>query len=155
VRGQKQLDFPDELRMQDARDRFLEANGFSVNDYSAPTFRLGVLGLALRFPNTKGRQADVPLHDLHHILTGFATDWIGEGEIGIWEIRTGCRSFAAYFLNGGGVLIGLFLSPRRIWRAFHAAKGQRNLYGDSASYDHLLQMTVGELRVHLGLSRVA
>jgi hypothetical protein len=97
----------------------------------------------------------VPLHDLHHILTGFATDWIGEGEIGVWEIRTGCRSFAAYFLNGGGVLIGLLLSPRRMVRAFHAAKGQRNLYRDSVSYDRMLQMTVGELRAHLGLSQVA
>src|SRR5215469_14126369 len=121
--------------MQDARVLFLAANGFNIKDYSAPTFTLGFFGLTLKFPNTKGRQSDVPLHDLHHILTGFGTDWTGEGEIGIWEIRTGCRTFAAYFLNSGGVLMALVRSPRRVVRAFRAAKGKRNLYADSATYD--------------------
>lgn len=141
--------------MQEALDLFLGTNGFSTRDYTAPTFTLVMVGLALKFPNTKGRQADVPLHDLHHILTGFGTNWIGEAEIGAWEIRTGCRSFAAYFLNGGGVCIGLLLSPRRVWRAFRAAKGKRNLYHEPTSYDRLMQMTVDEIRAHLGISRPA
>ncbi|HYL64494.1 MAG TPA: hypothetical protein VE077_17910 [Candidatus Methylomirabilis sp.] len=93
----------------------------------------------------------MPLHDLHHVLTGFGTNWIGEAEIGAWELRAGCNSFITYFLNGGGVLIGLFVSPRRVCRAFRAAKGQRTLYRDPLAYESLLRMTVSELRTRLGI----
>lgn len=136
---------------EEARDKFLAARGFRVADYAAPTFTIGVLGLSLKFPNPRARKCAVPLHDLHHILTGFGTDWIGEAEIGAWELRAGCNSFITYFLNGGGVLIGLFLSPRRVWRAFRGAKGQRTLYRDPLPYESLLQMGVGELRKRLGI----
>jgi hypothetical protein len=125
--------------MQEACDLFLAANGFSVKDYVAPSFALGILGLRVKRPNTKGRQRDVPLHDIHHVLTGYATDWTGEAEIGAWEIRTGCRFFAAYFLNGSRVLLGLFLSPRRVWRAVSSARGKRNLYHDSLPYDRVME----------------
>ena len=145
------LAFPDCLQMEEARDLYFAANGFSTRDYDAPTFTLGIFGLSLRFPNTTARKRVVPLHDLHHILTGFGTDWMGEAEIGAWELRAGCNSFIAYFLNGSGVIIGFFISPHRVWRAFQSAKGQRTLYRDTASYDQLLQMTVGELRKRLGI----
>lgn len=139
------------MLLEDARDLFLAPNGFSVRDYAAPTFTIGILGMRLKFPNTKGRKRAVPLHDLHHVLTGFGTNWVGEAEIGAWELRAGCNSFITYYLNGGGVLIGLFLSPSRVLRAFRAAKGQRTLYRDPASYEQLLQMSVGEVRKRLGI----
>jgi hypothetical protein len=97
------------------------------------------------------RKRVVPLHDLHHVLTGYGTDWVGEAEIGAWELRAGCDSFVAYFLNGGGVLIGIFLSPGRLWRAFRAAKGQQTLYRDAAEYDSIPRRTVGEVRRKLGI----
>ena len=143
--------YPDTLLLEEARNLFFVANGFRVEDYAAPTFTIGILGIQLKFPNTASRKRVVPLHDLHHVLTGFGTDWMGEAEIGAWELRAGCNSFIAYFLNGSGVIIGLFLSPRRVWRAFLAAKGQRTLYRDPVPYERLLQMTVGEVRQRLGI----
>jgi len=143
--------YSDNLLMREARDLYLSANGFSLADYHASTFTIGILGLPLKFPNTKARQRVIPLHDLHHVLTGYATDWAGEAEIGAWELRAGCDSWIAYLLNGGGVMIGLFLCPRRVWRAFLRAKGQHTLYGDPIPYERLLQMTVGDLRKKLGI----
>ena len=139
--------------MREALDHFLASNGFRVEDYSAPTYTVKFWRFPVRFPNTKGHQWATPLHDLHHILTGYQTDWIGEAEIGAWELRAGCKSFITYFLNGSGVIIGLFISPRRVWRAFRTAKGQRTLYYDPIPYDHLLNMSVGELRKRLGIYR--
>ena len=139
--------------MREARDLYLAENGFSIRDYYAPMFTIAIFGLALKFPNTEAHKRAVPLHDLHHVLTGYGTDWIGEAEIGAWELRAGCNSFIVYFLNGSGVIIGLFISPRRVWRAFRAARGQRTLYNDPAPYERLLQMTVSELRKRLGISR--
>jgi hypothetical protein len=144
---------PAEMRLREARDHYLDANGFTTAEYGASTFTIGIWGIPFKFPNPKSRKRVIPLHDLHHVLTGYATDWMGEGEIGAWELRAGCTTFIAYFLNGGGVLIGLFISPRRVWRAFRAAKGQRTLYRDPASYESLLQMTVGEVRERLGIPR--
>ena len=145
--------YSDDLLMQEARDLHLAANGFSIGDYEAKTFTIGIFGLALKFPNTEARKRAVPLHDLHHVLTGYGTNWIGEAEIGAWELRAGCNSFVTYFLNGSGAVIGLFLAPRRLWRAFQAAKGQRTLYSDPTPYERLLHMTVGELRMRLGIPR--
>lgn len=143
--------YSDSITLQEARDRFLAANHLSVDGYAGPTFTIGVFGLSLKFPNTAARKRAVPLHDLHHVLSGYKSDWLGEAEIGAWELRAGCNSFITYFLNGGGVIIGLFLSPRRVWRAFRAAKGQHTLYLDSLPYERLLQMTVGEVRHRLGI----
>lgn len=143
--------YPDVLVMQEARDHFLRVNGFQTEDYSAAMFTVRFCGLPLKLPNTEARKRAVPLHDLHHILTGYETSWIGEAEIGAWEIRAGCNSLTVYGLNGSAVVLGLFLSPRRVWRAFLAAKGQRTLYRDPVPYDLLLEITAGELRKRLGI----
>jgi hypothetical protein len=143
--------YPDSLPMKEARDLYLAANSFSVREYDASTYTIHMLGLNLRFPNTPSHKRAIPLHDLHHVVTGYSTGWIGEAEIGAWELRAGCNSFITYFLNGGGVLIGLFISPRRVWRAFRDARGQRTLCRDPLPYDRLLQMSVGELRARLGI----
>ena len=139
------------LLLREARDTFLAAHGFAVKDYAASTFTIRFGKFPVKFLNTEARKRAVPLHDLHHILTGYGTSWIGEAEIGAWELRAGCNSFILYWLNGWGVIIGLFLSPARVLRAFRRAKGQRTLYRHSIPYDSLLQMTVGEARSRLGL----
>jgi len=143
--------YSDTTILKEARDHFLATNQLSVEEYRAPTFTIGVLSWRLTFPNTKARKRAVPFHDLHHVLTGYGTTWMGEAEIGAWELRAGCNSFITYYLNGDGVLIGLLLSPCRVWRAFRAAKGQHTLYLDSLPYERLLKMTVGEVRQRLGI----
>src|SRR5262245_59588115 len=116
------------MSMREARDLFLHRNGLSLAGYTAPTFTVKLLGIPLTFPSTANRKRALPLHDFHHILTGYGTNWIGEAEIGAWELRAGCNSLVPYWLNGSGAIIGLFISPRRVWRAIRAARGQRTLY---------------------------
>jgi hypothetical protein len=130
--------------MEHARDQFLAANGFRVEDYTAPTYTVKLWGLPLKLPNTKAHQWATPLHDLHHILTGYPTDWIGEAEIAAWELRAGCKTLVVYWLDLSGVAIGLFISPLRVWRAFRSARGQRTLYRDTKLCATMMQMTVGE-----------
>jgi len=137
--------------MLEARDRFLAGNGFRVEDYSAPTYTIKLWRLRLRFPNTKGHQWATPLHDLHHVLTGYRTDWIGEAELAAWELRAGCKTFVVYWLDAAGVTIGLFIAPARVWRAFLRAKGQRTLYRDRALRESVPVMTVGEVRARWGI----
>lgn len=103
------------------------------------------------FPNTAGRRRDVPFHDLHHVVTGYGTDLLGEAEIGAWELGSGCsESPAARFLDAQVMGFMLPRHPRRIYRAFLRGRHSRNLYG--TRYDEaLLGRTVAELREELGL----
>lgn len=143
--------YPGALTILQARDLFFSRNGFRLEDYSAPTYTVRIWRWPLRFPNTKAHQWATPLHDLHHILTGYGTDWIGEAEVAAWELRAGCKTLVVYWLDVSGVAIGLFISPARVWRAFRRAKGQRTLYRDPALSSAVSQLTVGEVRSRLGI----
>jgi hypothetical protein len=134
------------MLVKDARDRYLAANGFSLDGYTSSWFSVKVLGIPLRLPNTPGRQRAVPLHDLHHVATGYDTTWVGEGEIAAWELGAGCTSVATYFLNGNAALIGLFLAPRRVIRAFRRGRQGTSLYRTNVPYERLEAMTVEELQ---------
>ena len=138
--------------MAAALDDYLVANGFDVGAYEAPTYEVDlgeVTGEVWSFPNKPARRWAVPLHDLHHVLTGYGTDVMGEAEIGAWELVTGCTSFFLWWINASAVGVGLLLSPARVARAAVKAAGQRSLYRHGVPYAALLKLTVGELRAQL------
>jgi ubiquinone biosynthesis protein Coq4 len=90
-------------------------------------------------------------HDLHHVLTGYRTDFPGECEISAWELAGGCTDhWAAWVLNLAGMGAGLFFMPRRVARAFQRGRYSRNLYRTEYG-DALLGKTVEEMRRAQGL----
>ena len=137
-----------------ALDGYLASNGFDVAAYGAPTYEVDlgeVTGEVWTFPNTPARRRAVPLHDLHHVLTGYGTGVMGEAEIGAWELVAGCTSLFLWWINASAVGVGLLLSPTRVVRAGIDAVGQRSLYRHGVPYASLLEMTVGQLRAELGM----
>jgi len=135
-----------------ARDEYFRVNNFGPNggyDDAWVDFKLGPIPMP--FPNTPARKRAVRFHDLHHALTGYATDLVGEFEISAWEIASGCADHvAAWQLNLSGMAGGLFVAPHRTWRAWVRGRQSRNLY--RATYDDaLLSRRVGELRHELAL----
>ncbi|HEY6190562.1 MAG TPA: hypothetical protein VIW80_23120 [Pyrinomonadaceae bacterium] len=129
------------------RDRYLAANSLSLESYTAPGFPVYVGRWPVRLPNP----GLLPLHDLHHVVTGFSTGLIGEAEISAYELRGGCRSVPVFILCVGAIFFGMFVAPARIYRAWKESRGARTLYRTSIPYDSLLEMSVVELRQHLGL----
>ncbi len=142
------------LPLHEARTAFLVANGLPADGgYQARFFWLGVGPVKVPLPNLPARVRAVRLHDLHHVLTGYDTSWTGETEIGAWELASGCRGYwAAWLLNFGAFAIGLFIAPRRLWRAFVRGRRSRNLYHltDDAG---VTDLPLGEVRADLGLAR--
>lgn len=138
--------------LRDARAQYFLRAGFDERTYDERWVRIAVLGLPLvNFPNTAGRVRALRRHDLHHVLTGYDTSWAGEGEIGAWELATGCRDlWAAWWLNASAALIGLFVAPRRVVRAFVRGCRERNLY-DQELTDALLDERLGAVRARLGI----
>ncbi len=131
------------LSLRAARKLYFAMNNFGDNggyDDAWVDFKLGPIPFP--FPNTAGRVRAVKFHDLHHILTGYRTDLIGEFEISAWELGAGCRDFyAAWALNLGGLAAGLLVAPRRIARALARGLASQSLYG--RSLDELLELPVG------------
>jgi ubiquinone biosynthesis protein Coq4 len=130
-----------------ARDRYLAASGFTTQSYKDPTFNVKVAFLTLRFPNP----GLLPMHDLHHVATGYDSSLLGEAEISVFELRAGSGTPLIFFLCCGSILVGLFLSPRRMWQAWKAARGTRSLYKTKTPYETLLSMDVAQLRDLIGL----
>ena len=134
-----------------ARDRYFEANGLGAGGYQDDWVRFKLGPLPVAFPNTAGRKAAVPLHDLHHVATGYATDLLGEGEIAAWELASGCFHVrAAWLLNMLAAWPVLFYAAPRVYRAFLRGRHSANLY-DAPMSDALLALRVGELRARLAL----
>ena len=135
--------------MRAARAQYFEENQFGPDGgYADPwvDFKLGPIPFP--FPNTPGRVRAVGYHDLHHVLTGYKTDFPGELEISAWEIAAGCKDFlAAWQLNLGGMAAGLFFMPRRVFRAFLRGRRSESLYG--RELEPLLDQTVAETRAQL------
>ncbi|MCA9612514.1 MAG: hypothetical protein H6721_06635 [Sandaracinus sp.] len=132
--------------MREARDRYFRENGFGEDGgYGAAwvDFKLGPIPMP--FPNTPGRVRAVRYHDLHHVLTGYATDTRSEFEISAYEVGVGCGSFyTAWAINLSGMTAGLLSVPRRTYRAFVRGRHSRSLYLEP--FEPLLEERVGEAR---------
>jgi hypothetical protein len=144
-------EYPPDATLTAARARYFAANGFGADGgYQAPfvDFKLGPIPFP--FPNTEGRRRAVRYHDLHHIVTGYGTDFSGELEISAWELGAGCRDYrTAWLLNLGGTAMGAAIAPRRTFRAFCRGRRSRTLYGRPLA--PLLESTVAGARRDCGL----
>jgi len=138
--------YADDMTMREARRRYFEANHFGENggyDDAWVDFKLGPIPFP--FPNSPARVRAVRYHDLHHVLSGYDTDIVGEFEISAWEIAAGCKGFvAAWALNLGGTAGGMLRAPRRVFAAFVRGRRCRTVYGEPM--EGLLDETVGALR---------
>lgn len=134
------------LTMEGARRQYFADNGFGADGGYADKWVDFSLGpVKFPFPNTPARVKAVRFHDLHHVITGYRTDIIGEFEISAWELSAGCKGFgAAWVLNLGGTFAGVLSAPRRVFRAFVRGLRSRSLY--DADFEPLLSKTVGELQ---------
>jgi hypothetical protein len=142
---------PGTLTVRDALAHYLAENGFDTKAYTASTYEIEAFGRRYVFKNTPNRKWAIPLHDLHHVATGYGTDLVGEAEVGVWELVGGCRTPIVYALNIAAVLVGVLLAPLRILRAVRDARGARALYRHDTSYEELLALPLSELRRRLGI----
>jgi hypothetical protein len=108
----------------------------------------GVPGIPI-LPLVGGLKQTLILHDVHHLVTGYATDWDGELQLAGWELGSGgCGwSLVFWFDRLGAFAAGLLLAPRLTLRAFQRGLRERNLYG--RSLDTVLESDVEELRASL------
>ncbi|SIR80588.1 hypothetical protein SAMN05878276_0264 [Aquipseudomonas alcaligenes] len=110
---------------------FYRRCGFSdTADRQACTVPVYTGCLLVPLPNIETRHIYLKYHDLHHIVTGYSTGRIGEGEVSAWELGTGSMLNSPLLgtMNLIALSTGLVLQPKRMWRAFRRGGRSRNLY---------------------------
>lgn len=143
---------PLEISVREARDIYLRDNGFTIEGYTAPHVDFPVGPWTLRLPNPPARHRAVAAHDLHHVLTGYGTDYVGECEVSAWEVRAGMGGqWIAWFLCTTGFVTGLVFRPGRTWEAWKKARSATSLLGASPCPEDVLDLSVAEARSRLGI----
>ena len=141
-----------EPTVRDARAAYFATAGFSDATYGEPWVRIPIGPLAVYLPSTRGRARALPLHDLHHVATGYGTDLIGEAEIAAWELAAGCHHHhAARIYNAMALAVGVVVAPRRTRRAWQRGRTCQTLYRGEFS-PGLLELPLATLRRQLGLA---
>jgi hypothetical protein len=159
--------YPDDLVLGDAIKAYFADYGFGEDGgYDAKTVKLKLGPIRVSLKNVDARKKAVPYHDAHHILTGYLPSeptvkigsplWEGEAEVAAWEIGTGwigLRYWAEpWLINSYALMIGLFVCPRKTFRAYVRGRASSNLYSRPFN-DELRRHTLGELRRQLGLKK--
>ena len=151
--------YPAHWTVRAARDAYLAENGFTLDGYDARWTDGSVFGIRVKVPNTRHHRWALMLHDLFHVATGYGTDSVGEGEISVHELRNAVLPLGPYvsLIVFFGVVLGVFLAPRRMLSAWRDAAGARTLHElhpveSDTAYEALLDLTVAELREKLGMA---
>ncbi len=117
------------MTLREARDRYLAGAGLSTDTYDEDWVDIELGPVPLRLPSPAARKRVLPLHDLHHALTGYQADIVGEAEIGAWELASGLGPHAiGYALDLMTLAWSPWVAPRRVWRAFVRGRRSRNFY---------------------------
>lgn len=135
------------LTAQQALAAFYAAQGLPPDGGSrARAWRIELGPLAVPLPNFRWRSQALPVHDLHHVLTGYPCTPAGEFEMAAWEFAAGRYPHAcatAFCLPLVG--LGALACPRRTYAAFVRGRASRTLYGRGMSVE-LLQTPVSALQ---------
>jgi hypothetical protein len=143
------------MTLREARDRYLAAFGLSTQTYVEDWVDIELGPLPLRLPSTEARKRVLPLHDVHHALTGYRADILGEAEIAAWELGSGLgRHTVGYVLDLLTLSWATLIAPRRVLRAFLRGRRSDNFYRAPLPLDPaVLEEDVDAVRARLRLDQ--
>lgn len=142
--------YPDSMTVQDGLQQYFAENNFGPDGgYEKPSVPIKIGPFTMNLPNTEARKRAVKRHDIHHLVTGYETHFLGEAEIAAWELASGCRDYyAAWILNGMALAVGIFMNPLKMLRAYQRGWQSKNLYSE-ADLVPILNSTLGEVKALL------
>jgi hypothetical protein len=142
-----------DISVAEGLSQYLKKYNLGDGGYNDKWFKINFFWKAtLVLPNISNRVQAVKFHDLHHVLAEYETGLKGEAEIGAWEVASGCgKYYAAWLLNIGSLLYGFILFPSAVYKAFIRGRQNKNLYHNIEYGNPLLNSSVGEMRMKLGI----
>lgn len=98
-------------------------------DFESHCVRVYIGCILATVPNIKARKKYLKFHDLHHIITSYGIDRVGESEISALELGSrSCRKPLISVMNLFALSTGFVLKPRRVIDAFYRGCKSKNLY---------------------------
>lgn len=124
-----------DMTIKEALIGFYKFNQLNLtDDFSSHCVRVYIGCLLTPVPNIQARKRYLKFHDLHHIMTGYGIDRIGESEISAWELGSrSCRKPIISIMNLFALSTGFILSPSKVTAAFYSGCRSKNLYYLSGS----------------------
>ena len=100
-----------------------------AEDFKSHCVRVYIGCILAPVPNVKARKKYLKFHDLHHIITGYGIDRIGESEVSAWELGSkSCRKPLISIMNLFALSTGFVLNRERVTEAYYRGCRSRNLY---------------------------
>lgn len=100
-----------------------------TQDFESHCVRVYIGCILAPVPNIAARKKYLKFHDLHHIMTGYGIDRVGESEISAWELGSrSCRKPIISIMNLFALSTGFVLAPKRVIAAFYRGCRSKNLY---------------------------
>ena len=144
----------DNLTSKEALQEFYRTHYFGDEAFTAKIVQVRLGPIQFPFPNLRQRREVIHLHDLTHLLTGYETSWVGEGEIAAWELASGFtrKYWIGWVYAPMTFTIGLLIAPFKVAKAFCKGWKQPNVYKLDLPRAELDAMTIGELKARLATS---
>lgn len=118
------------LTIREALIGFYKFNRLNVaKDFTSHCVRVYIGCILAPVPNLKARKKYLKFHDIHHIISGYGIDRIGESEVSAWELGSrSCRKPIISVMNLFALSTGFILNPARVTKAFYKGCRSKNLY---------------------------
>ncbi|CAI9687545.1 hypothetical protein HZQ11_09165 [Elizabethkingia anophelis] len=118
------------LSVKEALIGFYKFNRLNLSkDFSSHCVRVYIGCILAPVPNISARRKYLKFHDIHHIITEYGIDRIGESEVSAWELGSrSCRKPIVSVMNLFALSTGFILSPAKVTSAFYRGCRSRNLY---------------------------
>jgi hypothetical protein len=143
------------LTVRETLDNYYEKNNLGENgglNNSWAWLKAGWFYIPI--PNPASRKKVIIFHDIHHLATGYQTNWKGEAEIGAWEVSSGCEDYAAaWVLDSMTFAYGVVFFPFATYRAFIRGRRTSNLYKHIYTNEQLMTMSIPEIQSKLMLDK--
>jgi hypothetical protein len=136
---------------------FYKYNQLNLNaDFESHCVRVYIGCILAPVPNIDARKKYLKFHDLHHIMTSYGIDRIGESEISAWELGSrSCRKPLISIMNLFALSTGFVLKPKRVIDAFYRGCRSKNLYylSNQINETDVENLNLDEIKVsHLDLN---
>lgn len=135
--------------LKQALDQHLKKLGTTEASYTDRWYWMRIPPFSIPVFNFKARQKGIKFHDLHHVLTGYKPNFLGEAEISAWEMASGWGNHPfAIFYALLAIPTGMLISPRAVLKAFLKGKRNKNLYQEK-ELNSWMELTVEQARKKL------
>jgi hypothetical protein len=118
-------------------------------DFESHCVRVYIGCLLAPVHNINARKKYLKFHDLHHIMSGYGIDRVGESEISAWELGSrSCRKPLISVMNLFALSTGFILSPSKVTQAFYRGCRSRNLYymASGMTESEIDQLSINEMK---------